>query len=394
MANGNLQLDSSYKEVRRISAGNSLPGDLHEFLFTTEGTALLTIYEPTRADLSSVGGPAGGHIYDSLFQEIDVQSEEVLFQWRASDHYNFTEAFRQVKQEGSESKRWDWFHINSVEKDALGNYLVSARYTHTVTYVDGRTGDIIWTLGGQRNDFIDLSDGMATNFAGQHDARWHETLAPSTFDGSTARRALSLFDNGGDYDLQVSNESRGMAIMLDLEAMTAQLVKEYLNPARVLTYSQGNMQSLPSGNVLLGYGFNGMYTEFSREGEVLCDIHLQPGSGLNTGNVQSYRIFKQSWTGRPMSRPDLGLSGDKAFMSWNGATEVRSWLLQASDDCDDGEANFWNITTSPKTGFETAILLNRSSVPERWIRAVAFDEDIRILGSTAPLDLTAAGQVS
>jgi hypothetical protein len=34
---------------------------------------------------------------------------------------------------------YDPFHFNSVDKDELGNYLVSARYTHAVYYISGST---------------------------------------------------------------------------------------------------------------------------------------------------------------------------------------------------------------------------------------------------------------
>jgi hypothetical protein len=31
------------------------------------------------------------YIWDSLFQEIDIETNELLFQWRASDHYSMDE---------------------------------------------------------------------------------------------------------------------------------------------------------------------------------------------------------------------------------------------------------------------------------------------------------------
>ena len=43
--------DSSYRTVRRVQAGRGLHGDLHEFLITPRGTALLTSYVVRRADL-------------------------------------------------------------------------------------------------------------------------------------------------------------------------------------------------------------------------------------------------------------------------------------------------------------------------------------------------------
>lgn len=74
-------LDQSYNIIRQVKPGNDLEGDLHEFLITEQNTALMTIYERMPADMSSVGGPVDGKIWDSLFQELDLETNEVLFQW-------------------------------------------------------------------------------------------------------------------------------------------------------------------------------------------------------------------------------------------------------------------------------------------------------------------------
>jgi hypothetical protein len=55
-----LILDSSYREVTRVRAGNGYRGDHHEFLITPEDTALITIYHKVPMDLSSVDGPKEG----------------------------------------------------------------------------------------------------------------------------------------------------------------------------------------------------------------------------------------------------------------------------------------------------------------------------------------------
>ena len=52
--------DQSYRELARVKAGHGEHGDLHEFLLTSRGTALITIYSNIPADLTSVGGSAIG----------------------------------------------------------------------------------------------------------------------------------------------------------------------------------------------------------------------------------------------------------------------------------------------------------------------------------------------
>jgi hypothetical protein len=44
--------DDSYREVKRLRAGNGYEGDHHEFLITTRDTALVSIYAETPWDLS------------------------------------------------------------------------------------------------------------------------------------------------------------------------------------------------------------------------------------------------------------------------------------------------------------------------------------------------------
>ena len=48
--------DQSYREIASVRAGHGEHGDLHEFLLTSRGTALITIYSDVPADLTSVGG--------------------------------------------------------------------------------------------------------------------------------------------------------------------------------------------------------------------------------------------------------------------------------------------------------------------------------------------------
>ena len=48
--------DGAYTPVARVKAGNGYKADLHEFLITSRNTALISIYNEVRADLSGVGG--------------------------------------------------------------------------------------------------------------------------------------------------------------------------------------------------------------------------------------------------------------------------------------------------------------------------------------------------
>ncbi|KAK3062770.1 hypothetical protein LTR53_019206, partial [Teratosphaeriaceae sp. CCFEE 6253] len=157
-------LNASYDVVHRVGAANGLSADLHEFLITDEGTALMTMYQVFPHNVSdfrhfNASDPEDqnpNHIWDCVFQEVDIATGDLVFEWRASEHIDLHDTYHDIGAGGTQRDPFDWYHINSVEKDALGNFLVSARYTHGIYYVDGITGELLWTLGGKRNAFMDL----------------------------------------------------------------------------------------------------------------------------------------------------------------------------------------------------------------------------------------------
>jgi len=371
------QLDQHYELYRKISAANGRAADLHSFAITADGTALSTIYDVHETDLSHINHRmTRGWIWDSMFQEIDLETGKAIFEWRSTEHVELHQAYTRLTT-ASRTAPWDFFHINCVEKDALGNYLVSSRHLRAVLYIDGRNGDVLWQLGGKKNSFTDLSNGQATFFVGQHDAHWS--------DGPDGEHlAVTLFDNGGDWYEHPEKESKGMRIALDLKNMTAKLEVAFKHEPSILSTSQGSYQTLPNGNVVLGYGFNGAITEYSPEGEILCDAYFEPFHRFGSGDVQSYRNLKSNWTGFPTTKPSMVIKDRKFYMSWNGATEVRTWLLM---DAHHKDGKFHDTLSVAKAGFETKIVPSDGWRSRQYIKAVALDKDGQGLGASEILDI-------
>ncbi|ORY60609.1 ASST-domain-containing protein [Pseudomassariella vexata] len=366
-------LDSSYEVKYIINPANGLEGDLHEFTITADGTALMTIYEITPANLSTVGGPPEGWIHDSIFQEMDIETGELIFEWRASQYYRVDESFDRPNGKGkSQDHAWDFFHINSIDKDADGNYYISSRYMHTVTCLSPE-GKILWKLGGQHSDFTDLSDGAASNFSWQHHVRWHENNTLTIFDNG----AYSKYERTADY-------SRGLHVQLDLDHMTTTLLVAYVNPMHILSGSQGSVQFLDNGNVFVGWGYNAAYTEFSRDGKVLCDIHFGASAYFNTGYIKSYRAFRGHWVGTPNTKPDIARRDDGVYVSWNGATEVDAWKLQSAGHADAQDGDFSDVEIIKKNGFETKFL--PEDIVGNFLRVVALGSNGEALGLSKVLD--------
>lgn len=357
-------------------------------------------------------------VWDCLFQEIDLATNELIFQWRASEHHSLDETFRDINDEGRVPNRpWDWYHMNSIQKDELGNYLVSARYTHTITYISGATGEIIWTLGGKRNAFEDISPGKskAMDIAYQHFARFHNltefpvlladeiAVHPTKEVDGVTKMLISAFDNGADHEWTGNRPSRGVLIAItyptypnleshDPSAYTARLVQEYYHPAQFVASSQGSMQILPSEDgsdprILLGFGYVGVWTEFSADGEVLCDNRFSTMSSWGKGDVQSYRALKAPWKGEPQWPPAVafGDKGKELYVSWNGATEVEAWKLQQAEELACPEEEWEDVSITSKQGFETEIRMQNAK--GRFLRIVALDADGNALGTSDALDL-------
>ncbi|KAG8169805.1 hypothetical protein KVR01_000550 [Diaporthe batatas] len=379
-------LDETYQVVKTVEAvetrGQGLRGDLHEFHITEENTGLMTIYYPQPLDLSPIGGPVDGWVLDSIFQEIDLETGQLIFEWRASEHIPIDMTMRSYI--GSDLglypvNGFDYVHINSVDKDHQGNYIISNRHTHTVMCISP-AGETLWILGGKHNQFEDLSDGRATDFTWQHHARWHRTSRLSLFDNAKST-------NGGER--HIGDHSRGMMLELDTEAMTATLLHDYYDPAHPkLSESQGSTQVLnDTGNVVVDYGFLPALTEFSPEGDVLCDIRIAPWLIWQTGMVTSYRGFKTTrWVGRPWYAPAVSLDPGEGvlYVSWNGATEVDSWVLQGAGWAGVQRDEYVDLKVQKKDGFEAGFEMV-GEYP-RYVRVAALDRDGVVLKTSDVLD--------
>ncbi len=343
-------LDANYREVTRVRAGNRYQGDHHEFLISPDDTALLIVYHPVRRDLSSVGGAEDGIAVDGIIQEVDIETGDVLFEWHSLDHIALDESDFKVPENARQA--YDYFHLNSIDVDADGNLLISARVTNAAYKIDRQTGEVMWRLGGNRSDF-EMGPGTETRY--QHDARRQP-------DGT-----ITIFDNA------VPGESRGIVLEVDEEAMTAELAREYYHPDEMVARALGNMQALPNGNVFIGWGSEPNFSEYGRDGEMLFDA-------VFPGEVESYRSFRFPWSGQPDEDPAVAAergSDDEVtlYASWNGATEVAEWRALAGPSPEDLKP----VGSAPRDGFETAVT---ASTAEPYVAVQARDGSGMVLGAS------------
>ncbi|KAJ7458572.1 ASST-domain-containing protein [Mycena latifolia] len=345
-------------------------------------TALVTAFNPVQRDLTSVGGVANGWYLDSIIQEIDIATGALLFSWSSVDHIAFSESYNNLTvtgEGGSAATAWDAAHINSIEKDSAGGYLISARNTQTIYKID-KNGTIVWRLGGKTSDFMTVGSGD-TQFHFQHHARWRagETEI-SVFDDGAAVLASTVFI----VDEPIAS---GKYLKIDQSAMTVSLVTRFLPTPPVNTaisnasFAEGSIE--PYGNtIVVNYGNNPWVQVYDASStRLLFSATVGPNNAsLWLGGINSYRAFQTSthqFTGHPTQPPSVAVAGGEVYVSWSGATHVAAYELLTGTSTKDVSRKVCKVA---KAGFETQISASGSST---YIVVEALAANGTVLGKSA-----------
>lgn len=369
------------------------------------------------------------YIQSGLFQEIDVESGECVFWWSSIEHVDPEESYvppssTEISGSGeSQESPWDYFHINSVDKSSFdGSYLVSARHVSTIYKVDGKTGEVVWRLGGKKNDYKYDNELGDIKFGFQHDARWVSVGEDES--------VISLFDNASNGFTNTAGHSTGKIIRLNHKTKVARLVERPLDPPWVdghthSAHSQGNLQlNLPGftdadyggqqvgrelGNRLMSYGNDPFFSEYrwnvlknEETGEDVGEWEKVFYGALAWGNMMNYRVLKyDGWVGVPLTKPALwsfsqyGMNhtADNTntmalYVSWNGHTQIDHWTLYGANTEHarrDLNSPDWQVLIRgfKKSGFETIYLHERTF---KYTLAEAFDASGSSLGKSLVLD--------
>jgi len=322
--------NANYKTVDVVQAGNGLQADEHEFDVTPQGSAWIEAYSPVRASTVTAGGPASSVVIEGVIQEIDIHTGLVMWEWHSLGHVDPAESYSSLP--ALASTPYDYFHLNSLTVDDQGNLLISARNTWTLYEIDHRTGAVLWRLGGKKSTF---KLGAGVPFAYQHDASW--------LPGGD----ITVFDDEGAPS--IDPPSRGEILSIDRKTKTATLIGQLARTGSPLsTDSQGDVQSLPHGNWMVGWGDLPNLSEFNAQGQLIYDAQLPAGEN-------SFRIYREPWSGQPSEAPAIAevSSGavNSVYASWNGATTATSWQLLTGTNA----AHMTAVSTTPWSSFETTV---------------------------------------
>ena len=118
----------------------------------------------------------------------------------------------------------------------------------------------------------------------------------------------------------------------------------------------------------MGYGSVPTLKEFDKDGNVVLTVRWGEAE-----DVQSYRDYKAAWVGKPTSKPDVFAckegNGTRVYMSWNGATEHKSWSLFGGAK----NGTLSEVARVERSGFETSAYVAHSL---EFVRVEASGEGI------------------
>ncbi|KAF7950328.1 hypothetical protein EAE96_007615 [Botrytis aclada] len=227
--------------------------DFYEILITPSNTLIVIVVNITTMNLSPIGGPSFGYVYDSQFYEIDIATSDIVFNWSsvASGIPITYSKLRPGVNSGTglnSSDPFNWFRINSISSTGDG-YLINSRTCWTTWYFNS-AGEIKWQIEGDntegQSDFVVPKEA---NFEWQNDARI------SNYTNTSAVLHYSNNLNNGFSDPSVFNQSNGLQLSLKPEDKTLVVGKTLTNSAyRNFPNSQGSFNPLDNGNTSIGWG--------------------------------------------------------------------------------------------------------------------------------------------
>ena len=262
-------LNDKYELVDSFYCGNGFETDIHELLLFSNNHYYLLGLDPQIIDMSELieGGKEDAVVLGFVIQELD-DDKNVVFQWRILDYISVLDA------EGIDltAQVIDYCHTNSICIDSDDNLLISSRNLNEITKINRQTGEIIWRLGGKKNQFSFINEEY--NFYRQHDVR------------RLQNGNILFFDNGNFHNPQFS---RAVEYKLDEINLVATKVWEYRNSPDYYTSAMGNVSRLANGNTLINWVRPGFVTEVKPDGSKALEIKFPP-------ELYSYRVFKTNWT--------------------------------------------------------------------------------------------------
>jgi hypothetical protein len=293
-----IVMDEEFNEIDSFQAGNGYTADAHDFQWLPNGHTLILGSYLIQMNLSGLvnDGYSDALFLGSVIQELDAD-QKVVFQWRIWDNYSP----ENVSWQGADQPLVNQFNLNTISMDIDGHILIGT--TEWVKKINRQTGEIIWHLGGEENEFTFV--GVDPNEAQHH------------FGGYAFYRLensnVIIYDSGdheGTYSSQVHEYK------LDEVNKIAEHIWSYIPDPSIYGWRNGNAQRLSNGNTFIGWGGDGSRegpacTEVTSEGEKVFELFF------DNPDIESYRTFRF-----PIPADISGVGIMKQFL-WIGEHEFK-----------------------------------------------------------------------
>jgi len=245
--------------------------DIHDLQVMEDGSYYVFGRDHITIDMSQyvTGGDTAAILVAHTVHHMDSSDNEI-WRWHSFDHYDVLDVDEAIDLT---NHTIDWTHCNSIEIDPDSNVIISTRNFNEITKISRQTGEIIWRLGGERNQFHFINDNRG--FGRQHDAR------------VLSNGNLALFDNG---HLLIPQYSSYVEYDIDEQNFTATLIRRYSRNGTIYSLSRGGVQELSNGNILISWDNiqNPLVSEISPEDSTEYEVRYD-------NHVHQYRAYKFSW---------------------------------------------------------------------------------------------------
>lgn len=321
-ADGWIVMDSNFNSIDTIQCGNGYESETngHDIVMYPDGHTFVIAYNPQTVDMSQIvpGGKTNALVKGLIVQELDAD-KNVIFQWRSWDHFLITDI---NPTEDLTAGIIDLVHGNAVERDVDGNLLLSCRNMSEITKINLQTGDFVWRMGGQNNQFTFVNDNIPQHFNYQHDIR------------RLPNGNVTLFNNGVSLPVQRSSAKE---YQLDEVNKVATLIWYYEHPmvdgANVFGSGSGSVQRLRNGNTLISWGktINSTpnipnYTEVDTAENIVWEFKF------NDSLQRGYRVHRYTWQPCAVIAPEgiavKNIKESSAKFEWNAVHNAVSYDLQ------------------------------------------------------------------
>jgi hypothetical protein len=246
---GIAEIDATGKMLWRIDMDKAASGKykiIHHDVRMDKNRHIVTLIRNQKiVDMTPYGGSGIDTLGGDGILVMDTTGKE-LWTWSIWDVWDI------AKDPYIKRFAYDRFHVNSLNFDTDGNYLVSVAIEDQIWKVDAKTGKVIWKLGKDGDFKMDTT----SFFSFQHSVNINSVGDLMVFDNSLWKKV-----------------SGAVSFRLDTKNMTAKtIIKATLPPAKY-TSRMGSAYLLPNGNLLQTSSKTGSVMVTDQKGMVLWELN-------------------------------------------------------------------------------------------------------------------------